>query len=75
MSARKLKLVSAARRRSNPSGECTMWKLITIAALAVSVMSAPALAQPRHHTEYQQYQSQGGGSAVIPSSNAYGPNY
>jgi len=53
-----------------------MWKLITVAALAASVLSSPAFAQrTRHHTEYQQYQSEGGSSAVVPSSNAYGPNY
>jgi hypothetical protein len=50
-----------------------MWKLLTIAALAVSVMSAPALAARAHvYSQAPQQTYQGG---TVPSSNLYGPNY
>jgi len=53
-----------------------MWKLITIAALAASVMSAPAMAQkPRSHYQEHYYSYQGGSSETVPSSNLYGGNY
>jgi hypothetical protein len=51
-----------------------MWKLFTIAALAASIMSGPALAARAHvYSQAPAQQSYQGGA--VPSSNAYGPNY